>query len=300
MKNLVLFYVILALLTACGSKDRRENRDLREKNDALEARSQASEESTKAAVKRAEEESAKARAAEIAAAEAKKSRDQEAARADAEAKRSKEAELQKAAVQKALEAELAKTHEVIALRPYSGVWVAEQLVPGLATTCNILTLVSSMQDTMTRAVICGANDPLQIQLEVFTPSDFSIRTDLFPNSRGLSVSVEEKSSTCVQQESILAPVKEFIFEQSTQAGAVRATYMFADEGSEKNIAFASGASIAEFERQQSCESILKLAAKPTATNKKLLQTAALLCNRTAAPIMTSGCFTANGFVAATR
>ena len=296
MKNIVIFYAILALVTACGSKDRSDNRDLRERNDALEARSQASEESAAAAAKRAEEESAKARASEISAAEAKQSRDQEATRADAETKRANEAELQKVITQKALDAELAKTHEVIALRPYSGVWVTEQSVPGLATTCSILTLVSSMHDTITRAVICGANDPLQIQVDVFTPSDFGIRADLFPNSRGLSVSTEKKSSTCFQQVSILAPVKEFVFEQSTRAGAVRATYMFADEGS-RTITSASGASIAEFERQQSCESILKLAAKPAATHKKLVQTAALLCNGTATTIMTSGCFTANGFIA---
>lgn len=315
MKRSVCICALSFLVSTCGAQDRKKNKDLREQNDALEARNQANEAAAKTASNKAEEAAAKAKDAEAkardaeakkqvadaAVAIAKRSQDQESARANAEAKRAAEAEAQKAAAQKALDAELAKPHEDLALRPYSGVWIAEQSVTGLAADCGILTVVSAKNETITRAVVCG-NDTAssRIQLELFTPSDFAVRTDLFPSSLGLSVSAKLQSSTCGLRESLLAPAKEFVFDQSTQAAASRATYMFTTMGDgSKSIVSASGASTPAFQRQQTCESIQKLAQNPDTAKNTFIQVAALVCQGTAARVMTNGCFTASGFTEAT-
>ena len=184
-----------------------------------------------------------------------------------------------------------KMRDEVAIAPFNGIWVVDQAsVEGVPTGCSVMLHVSSKTAIISRAVLC---DNGTSQIDSYQPNEYGVRKDLFQGSLGFEVASVAIDSTCGALQSSLQATSKFVFDHSTVAGAERATYMFAVDGT-KNLVFQSGASLSALERNKSCETIEARAVNPSNAGNKLMQNAAKLCR---GEVETKGCFTSSGFVA---
>lgn len=179
----------------------------------------------------------------------------------------------------------------IPLKPFDGIWVAEKNSVDIPDQCISLLNFDSAKATVTSAVVCPDG---KAQIRTRKPTDFGVRTNLFPNSLGFSLITDEVSSSCSGITGGTASANEFVVDHSTRSGGSRANFIFAltDSDASQSTIYRSGSSLISLVKSSDCSDIIKHTKEPGRQDNAALQLAAKFCTSNFSQL---GCFTTGGF-----